>query len=168
MLEQMNREVFDRLRVTAEHPRILDMGCGLGATLRSIARQLPSVDLHGVTLVPWQLEQGRRLNQSTPQSAAITLNLGDYERTAFTSETFDSIYAIDSVVLKNPSTANSATAGSSKTSAKSTHSPANSNGQNSAKSPSSKSSPASPLRSSTSPGSHSNSSSHPSSSAKEE
>ena len=36
------------------------MGCGLGATLRSIARQLPSADLHGITLVPWQLEQGRR------------------------------------------------------------------------------------------------------------
>jgi hypothetical protein len=38
----MNREVLDRLRITADHPRILDMGCGLGATLRSIARQLRS------------------------------------------------------------------------------------------------------------------------------
>jgi cyclopropane fatty-acyl-phospholipid synthase-like methyltransferase len=96
MLEQMNCEVFDRLHITADHPRILDMGCGLGATLRSIARRRPSADLHGITLVPWQLEQGRRLNQSTPQSAAIHLCLGDYEHTAFPSESFHAVYAIES------------------------------------------------------------------------
>ena len=100
MLEQMNREILDRLHLddpaTPVHPSILDMGCGLGATLRSFARRLPTADLHGITLVPWQLEQGRLLNQSSPQSASITLNLGDYERTAFTSESFDAIYAIES------------------------------------------------------------------------
>jgi len=96
MLKQMNREVFDRLRVTTDRQSILDMGCGLGATLRCIACQLPSADLHGITLVPWQLEQGRRLNQYTPQSGAIHLSLGDYEHTAFPSESFHAIYAIES------------------------------------------------------------------------
>ena len=57
MLEQMNREVLHRLQLpeTRQSPsiqRILDMGCGLGATLRSFARHLPSADLHGITLVP--------------------------------------------------------------------------------------------------------------------
>jgi MPBQ/MSBQ methyltransferase len=101
MLEQMNREIFQRLHLTNNpttpaHPRILDMGCGLGATLRSIARRLPTADLHGITLVPWQLEQGRLINQSSPQSANIALNLGDYEQTSFASESFDAIYAIES------------------------------------------------------------------------
>jgi MPBQ/MSBQ methyltransferase len=96
MLEQMNREILDRLQISIDHPRILDMGCGLGATLRSFARRLPNADLHGITLVPWQLEQGRFLNQSNSQTANITLNLGDYEHTAFTSESFDAIYAIES------------------------------------------------------------------------
>lgn len=101
MLEQMNREIFDRFHLAGNlsapaHPRILDMGCGLGATLRSIARRLPSADLHGITLVPWQLEQGRLLNQSSRQSTNINLNLGDYERTSFASESFDAIYAIES------------------------------------------------------------------------
>ena len=81
MLEQMNLEVFERLQLNS-HSRILDMGCGLGATLRSFARLLPAADLHGITLVLWQLEQGRLLNQSGPQSTNIALNLGDYEDTA--------------------------------------------------------------------------------------
>ncbi|HMG85447.1 MAG TPA: methyltransferase domain-containing protein [Terracidiphilus sp.] len=96
MLEQMNREVLDRLQTSSDHPRILDMGCGLGATLRSFARRLPTADLHGITLVHWQLEQGRLLNQSTPQSTNITLNLGNYEHTAYPSESFDAICAIES------------------------------------------------------------------------
>lgn len=101
MLEQMNCEILQRLRLADHlsaptHRRILDMGCGLGATLRSIARRLPSADLHGITLVPWQLEQGRRLNQSGRQSTNINLNLGNYERTSFASASFDAIYAIES------------------------------------------------------------------------
>src|ERR1700721_58610 len=73
MLEQMNLEVLDRLHLNPEPSacspaRILDMGCGLGATLRSFARRLRGADLNGITLVPWQLEQGRQLNTSTPHS----------------------------------------------------------------------------------------------------
>src|SRR5450432_2845717 len=41
MLEQMNAEVLARLQLRAEAPRLLDLGCGLGATLRSFARRLP-------------------------------------------------------------------------------------------------------------------------------
>lgn len=100
MLEQMNREVLDRLRITSDRPRILDMGCGLGATLRSFAHKLPSADLRGITLVPWQLEQGRRLNEQSGQAsehrAKIELRVDDYQRTAFASETFDAVYAVES------------------------------------------------------------------------
>jgi SAM-dependent methyltransferase len=101
MLEQMNREIFNRLHLADNptapaDPRVLDMGCGLGATLRSFARRLPSADLRGITLVPWQLEQGRLLNQSSPQSTNITLSLANYENTTYPSETFDAIYALES------------------------------------------------------------------------
>jgi len=96
MLEQMNREVLNRLHVSSANPRILDMGCGLGATLRSIARTLPAAELHGITIVPWQLEQGLRLNQSAPQTANIRLSLANYERTAFPPESFDAVCAVES------------------------------------------------------------------------
>lgn len=100
MLEQMNREVLDRLRIRDERPRILDMGCGLGATLRSIARQLPLSELKGITLVPWQREQGLRLNELSSQASErctrIELSVDDYEHTRFASGTFDAVYAIES------------------------------------------------------------------------
>jgi ubiquinone/menaquinone biosynthesis C-methylase UbiE len=97
MLEQMNHEIQHRLHLDNDRPaRVLDMGCGLGATLRSFARRLPKSDLNGITLVPWQLEQGRQLNQSCSQSQGITLKLGDYEHTSEPSQSFDAAYAIES------------------------------------------------------------------------
>ena len=96
MLEQMNREVLDRLQLPNTGPRILDMGCGLGATMRSIARASPSANLHGITIVAWQLEEGQRLNQSAPKAAKIELRLADYERTGYPSGLFDAVYAIES------------------------------------------------------------------------
>ncbi len=101
MLEQMNLEVLRRLHLTDNlsapiSPRVLDMGCGLGATLRNFASRLPSADLNGITLVPWQLEQGRNINQSSPQAARIQLSLGNYEHTTHPSESFDAVYAVES------------------------------------------------------------------------
>jgi SAM-dependent methyltransferase len=96
MLEQMNHEVLARLQLTSEKPCILDMGCGLATTLRSIARDVPWTQLHGITLVPWQVEQGRRLNSSSPHAVGIKLSLADYEHTSFPSERFDAVYAIES------------------------------------------------------------------------
>lgn len=96
MLEQMNREVLERLRLETSSPRILDMGCGLGATLRSIARHKPAAQLHGITLVPWQLEQGRLLNRPRAETERIALALGDYQGTKFADESFDGVYAIES------------------------------------------------------------------------
>jgi ubiquinone/menaquinone biosynthesis C-methylase UbiE len=97
MLDQMNKEIQQRLHLPTESPaRVLDMGCGLGATLRSLARRLLHADLNGITLVPWQLEQGRQLNESSPEGQRITLKLGDYEHTTHLSQSFDAVYAVES------------------------------------------------------------------------
>ena len=101
MLEQMNQEILRRLHLNREAEtrvpaRILDMGCGLGATLRSFARRFPGTHLYGITLVPWQLERGRQLNQSCSEAQCIMLVLGDYEHTTFSSATFDAVYALES------------------------------------------------------------------------
>jgi SAM-dependent methyltransferase len=110
MLEQMNQEILRRLHLASESqarvparvpPRILDMGCGLCATLRSFAHSLPEADLHGVTLIPWQVKQGRRLNDSSPEAGHIALELGDYEHTMFPSNSFDAVYAIESSCYAN-------------------------------------------------------------------
>lgn len=66
MLEQMNLEVLDRLRMPPERrTRLADLGCGVGATMRSIAARLPLADLTGITLVPWQIERGEQLTRAS-------------------------------------------------------------------------------------------------------
>jgi MPBQ/MSBQ methyltransferase len=89
--------VLRRLHVAPDaQTRVLDMGCGLGASLRSFARQCPAAELYGITMVPWQLEQGRSLNRACREGNSIQLLLGDYERTGLPSASFDAVYAIES------------------------------------------------------------------------
>lgn len=95
MLEQMNLEVLDRLHL-ASGASLLDMGCGLGATLRCFAGRISPARLHGITLIPWQLEHGSRLNEKCPNGQNITLLLGDYEHTRQPSGSYDAVCAIES------------------------------------------------------------------------
>ena len=95
MLEQMNVEVLERLWVGGGG-RILDMGCGLGATLRSFARQRPDVELIGITVVPWQVERGTQLNVACAEGARVQLLEGDYEKTELEPGSFDAVYGLES------------------------------------------------------------------------
>ena len=97
MLDQMNFEVLDRLRLDPNAPAsVVDPGCGLGATLRSFARLRPLALLAGITLVPWQVEQARTLNQTSGLGNRIRVLLGDYENTTIASASFDAAYALES------------------------------------------------------------------------
>jgi MPBQ/MSBQ methyltransferase len=96
MLEQMNAEVLRRLRLDEEaSTRVLDMGCGLGATLRSIERRLPRAELTGITRVPWQVEQATQLNRRAGCERVQVVE-GNYERTAFATGAMDAVYAVES------------------------------------------------------------------------
>jgi cyclopropane fatty-acyl-phospholipid synthase-like methyltransferase len=97
MLEQMNAEVLTRLNVsTIPEPRLLDLGCGLGATLRSFARRMPRARLLGLTRVPWQVEQARELNQSAGCGEHVRVIEGDYEDTILPRASYDGVYALES------------------------------------------------------------------------
>jgi len=98
MLEQMNAEVLARLQLDGiAEPQLLDLGCGLGATLRSYARRLPSAKLLGVTRVPWQAEQARTLNTAAGWGERIDVIEGDYEDTSLLPRSsFDGVYALES------------------------------------------------------------------------
>jgi len=82
MLEQMNAEVLARLHLDAtDAPHLLDLGCGLGATLRSFARHLPSATLLGLTRVPWQVERARALNEAAGCGPRVCVIEDNYEVT---------------------------------------------------------------------------------------
>jgi cyclopropane fatty-acyl-phospholipid synthase-like methyltransferase len=97
MLEQMNREVLARLYVDRiAEPRLLDLGCGLGATLRSFARHLPHAQLHGLTRVPWQVEQANALNEAAVNGQRVHILQGNYEATTLPRASYDGVYALES------------------------------------------------------------------------
>jgi SAM-dependent methyltransferase len=97
MLEQMNREVQARLHLDGiAEPKLLDLGCGLGATLRSIARRLPRARLLGLTCVPWQVERACALNDAADFAERVRVIEGNYEGTSLPSRSYDGIYALES------------------------------------------------------------------------
>ena len=98
MLEQMNAEVLARLHLDGiSAPQLLDLGCGLGATLRSFARRLPGAKLLGITRVPWQVEQARALNDAAGCGERVCVIEGDYEEmNLLPSSCYDGVYAIES------------------------------------------------------------------------
>jgi MPBQ/MSBQ methyltransferase len=97
MLEQMNAEVLARLNLEGiAEPRLLDLGCGLGATLRSFARRLPQAWLLGITRVPWQVDNARALNRAAGCGEHVRVVEGDYKQTTLPSAAFDGVYALES------------------------------------------------------------------------
>lgn len=98
MLEQMNAEVLARLKVDGiAKPQLADLGCGLGATLRSFARRRPEAKLLGITCVPWQVEQARALNKEAGCGERVSIIEGDYEDVrSLPYSDFDGVYALES------------------------------------------------------------------------
>ncbi|HEY1744155.1 MAG TPA: class I SAM-dependent methyltransferase [Granulicella sp.] len=97
MLEQMNAQVLARLQMdNLAAPHLLDLGCGLGATLRSFAQRLPEAHLDGLTRVPWQVEKAQALNQAAGYGEQVHILQGDYEGTALPSNSYDGVYALES------------------------------------------------------------------------
>jgi MPBQ/MSBQ methyltransferase len=97
MLEQMNAEVLARLHLDGiPEPRLLDLGCGLGATLRSFVRRLPHARLLGLTRVPWQVEHANALNEAARCSERARAIESDFEGTILPGSSYDGAYALES------------------------------------------------------------------------
>jgi SAM-dependent methyltransferase len=97
MLDQMNSEVLARLNVDGiAQPKLLDLGCGLGATLRSFARRVPGARFFGITRVQWQVEHAKSLNQKAGVADRIHVLQCDYEDTILPRAAYDGVYALES------------------------------------------------------------------------
>lgn len=103
MLEAMNELVLQKLYLNDEKSNVLDMGCGLGATLRAGAKKYPQHQFHGITIVPWQIKKATELNQKLNLADNINLYNGDYTNSPFPDNYFDGIYALESACHSNGS-----------------------------------------------------------------
>lgn len=104
MLDEMTLQVLARLGPELEGPgaRVLDLGCGLAAPARLAVRRHPGLTVDGVTLVPWQVREGRRLAAAEGLEGPgggggrLRLFVGDYRRTPLAAGSYRAAYAIES------------------------------------------------------------------------
>jgi SAM-dependent methyltransferase len=99
MLNEMNRQVLDRLRLTpaaGADDLILDLGCGVGATLRYAASHFAHARVLGLTVVPWQIRYGTELTRRAGLDARASLMLADYTNSGLPTRSAAGAYAIES------------------------------------------------------------------------
>jgi tocopherol O-methyltransferase len=93
-LDNMNRVMADIARVSPGD-RVLDAGCGVGGAAFWLA-QNRGARVQGITIVPSQAFRARRSAVSRREGRA-SFSCQDYCRTAFADETFDVVWAQESV-----------------------------------------------------------------------
>lgn len=97
MFEQLNLEIAARLRLDAKSAAVLiDLGCGLGAVSRSVARLYPNAAVKGVTLSPAQVEAAAKLNMRANLHKQIEILEADYTALPFADGAADGAWAIES------------------------------------------------------------------------
>ncbi|WP_299115418.1 methyltransferase domain-containing protein [uncultured Winogradskyella sp.] len=92
MLNQMNTQVLKRLHIGKTKNRLVDLGCGMGATMRHALKFHENILAYGVTLSDFQVKQGNELLKG---KNGIILK-ENYNNTSFQSNSFDSAIAVES------------------------------------------------------------------------
>jgi ubiquinone/menaquinone biosynthesis C-methylase UbiE len=99
MLTQMNREVLRRLNIQAnENAIILDAGCGVGESMRYMARLRPLARFHGATISPWQVATAQKINRDKGLGQQIAVQLADFQALPYPSGFAHAAFAIESAV----------------------------------------------------------------------
>ena len=93
MLNEMNTQVLKRLKIGNKKNRLIDLGCGMGGSMRHALKLYKNLIAYGVTLSNFQVQQGNELLKG---KNGIILK-ENYNNTSFQSNTFDSAVAIESL-----------------------------------------------------------------------
>ncbi len=91
-LAEMSRQVLQRLGV--RRGQVADLGCGVGASSRLLARERPEVQPVGVSLVPEQIERAQAMARAEGSHARFIC--ADYTNTPFLAQSFDGAFALES------------------------------------------------------------------------
>lgn len=77
------------LRLGVHEGKALDIACGPGHLLRSLARLAPNLELHGVDVSPNMLKRAQERSEKKGLASRIELHLGSAYQLPFESNTFD-------------------------------------------------------------------------------
>ncbi|WP_299107412.1 class I SAM-dependent methyltransferase [uncultured Tenacibaculum sp.] len=92
MLNQMNEQLFSLLEVANKEKHIIDLGCGIGGTMKYGINNHKKLRITGCTIVPFQVKYG---NNFINNDQAKIENI-DYKHTQFSDNKFDGAMAIES------------------------------------------------------------------------
>lgn len=97
MLARMNAAVLQELDLPLSRPtRVVDLGCGSGATARALVRARPQARVSAVTIVPAQIARGSHLNARSGTGDSVEFVLANYTQTRLGAGGFDGACAIES------------------------------------------------------------------------
>ena len=96
-IHYMDQLLLDQLRPLAGTPRVVDLGCGLGASLMYLAERLPIVG-EGITISARQSERAAALIAAAPLLGRVRVRQGDYLALPPDLEGMDLAFAIESFV----------------------------------------------------------------------
>ena len=100
MLNEMNRQVLERLQLPQEKAVLVDLGCGMGGTMRYALRKHKVLTTFGVTLSDFQVRTGNELLEHSRG----TILKENFNHTSFASDSFDGATAIESFCHSGHST----------------------------------------------------------------
>lgn len=92
MLNEMNKQVYNRLKLQNKTQKIADLGCGLGGTMRYFLKRNPKLFIFGLTLSPYQVEFGNKLLEDL-NGIIFEEN---YEDTSLPDKSLDGVIAVES------------------------------------------------------------------------
>ncbi len=75
---------------------VLDAGCGVGGPALYAALHTPGLEVHGITLSPYQAELARKLIADSPAGGRVHVQAGDYHELPFPDGKFDCVLFLES------------------------------------------------------------------------
>lgn len=97
LLDQLNREVMQRLALEQHvEPMVLDLGCGLGAASRFMAKVRSDAFFSGFTITPWQVSFGNQLTKEEGLENRVTLYESDFARLPLGNNSAEAAFALES------------------------------------------------------------------------
>jgi len=93
MLNEMNNQVLKRLNISKDKSNLIDLGCGVGGTMRYALKKYKNLSAFGVTLSEFQVKTGNKLLKNK-RGTIVNEN---YNNTPFKPNTFNAALAIESL-----------------------------------------------------------------------
>jgi ubiquinone/menaquinone biosynthesis C-methylase UbiE len=102
--EKFGREVAEKLTLRGfEGARILDVGCGFGATAIALAQALPRSEVVGIDLSDPLLELAIQTTQAAGLGGRVAFERADVQKIPYNDDTFDALINLQMLhIVENP------------------------------------------------------------------